>query len=411
MAAAGATHEYYASRGHRTMPLDGVHSVGVPGRRRRVRGDLEALRHKAVGGAVGTGDPPRRGRRRHVPPLDRPGRRSRRFPRPTAAGRPHVPAGRPPARAGRALVGAGLRKSLRAVADGGAEVFYRGELAGRLLAFLAREGALFAAEDFARQQAEVYTPIATEYRGATVYETAPPSQGFLLLAQLNILEGFDLARLDPTSADRIHLLVEAKKLAFADRNRHAGDPAFVRWPLAELIGKEHAARRRTLIDPRRARAPEGAPVPESGGDTSSFAVADGEGNVVSFIHSLSASFGSGVVAGETGILLNNRAGRGFRLDEGHPNVIAPGKRTMHTLNAYLVAAMAGRGSPAVRRAATSRPSGAPRSSRTSSTTGCLSSRRWRPRDGSASRAPTRRASTSRWCCAWSRGCPRRPGPS
>jgi gamma-glutamyltranspeptidase/glutathione hydrolase len=130
--------------------------------------------------------------------------------------------------------------------------------------------------------------------------------------------------------------VEAKKLAFEDRNRYAGDPAFVKWPLDMLIGKAHAARRRAEIDPARARLPEGALVPEHAGDTSYFAVVDRDGNAVSFIHSLSAAFGSGVVAGDTGITLNNRAGRGFSLDETHPNVFAPGKRTMHTLNAYLV---------------------------------------------------------------------------
>jgi gamma-glutamyltranspeptidase/glutathione hydrolase len=336
MAAAGATRDYYTSRGYRTMPLDGVHAVGVPGavavyeavwKRYGTRPWAElwgpAIRLAEDGVAMTPHSTARVAARADF------------LARHPLAARQFLPAGRPPA-PGERWSAPDYGKSLRAVAEGGADAFYRGELAGRLLAFLAREGALFAPEDFARQEAEPYTPLATEYRGATVYETAPPSQGFLLLAQLNILEGFDLARLDPTSADRIHLLAEAKKLAFADRNRHAGDPAFVRWPLAELIGKPHAARRRALLDPRRAGAHDAAPVPESGGDTSYFAVADAEGNTVSFIHSLSASFGSGVVAGETGILLNNRAGRGFRLDEGHPNVIAPGKRTMHTLNAYLV---------------------------------------------------------------------------
>jgi gamma-glutamyltranspeptidase/glutathione hydrolase len=134
----------------------------------------------------------------------------------------------------------------------------------------------------------------------------------------------------------MHLLLEAKKLAFADRNRYAGDPAFVKWPLAELISKAHALKRRAEIDPSRAQWPAGALVPEHSGDTSYFAVADGNGNALSFIHSLSNAFGSCVVAGETGVTLNNRAGRGFSIDPEHPNVIAPGRRTMHTLNAYMV---------------------------------------------------------------------------
>src|SRR5262249_61407923 len=176
----------------------------------------------------------------------------------------------------------------------------------------------------------------TDYRGLTVCETAPPSQGFLLLEQLNILEGYDLGALKPFSPERMHLLIEAKKLAFEDRNRTAGDPAFVKWPLDQFISKAHAAMRRKEIDTNSARQAEAALIAEHSGDTSYFAVADGNGNAVSFIHSLSNSFGSAVVAGDTGVTFNNRAGRGFSIDPAHPNVIAPGRRTMHTLNAYLI---------------------------------------------------------------------------
>lgn len=336
VAAAGATREYYVSHGFRTMPLDGVHSVGVPGAVSvyealwKRYGTLPwaelwapAIRLAEEGVAI----------TEHV--SHRIAERADLLARYPASARVFLPGGQPPA-AGARWAAPELARSLRLVAQGGADMFYRGELASRLRAFLGREGALFAPEDFAGQEAQVYPPIATDYRGVTVYETAPPSQGFLLLEQLNILEGFDLAALAPLGADRIHLLVEAKKLAFADRNRHAGDPAVVRWPLAQLISKAHAAQRRRAIDPRRAGAPEGALVPEYSADTSYFAVADGDGNAVSFIHSLSASFGSGVLAGDTGIMLNNRAGRGFSLEDGHPNVLAPGKRTMHTLNAYLI---------------------------------------------------------------------------
>jgi gamma-glutamyltranspeptidase/glutathione hydrolase len=246
-----------------------------------------------------------------------------------------LPGGRPPA-AGDLWRAPDLARSLTLVAKGGAEAFYRGEIAERLLRFLKDEGALFSSADFSGQQAVVYAPIAADYRGCTVYETAPPSQGFLVLEQLNILEGFELAKLAAFGAERIHLLVEAKKLAFADRNRYAGDPAHIRWPLDTLISKKHAAARRQELDPRKAGWPAGALVAEHGGDTSYFCVADGEGNAVSFIHSLSNSFGSAVVAGDTGITLNNRAGRGFSLDPQHPNVIAPGRRTMHTLNAWML---------------------------------------------------------------------------
>jgi gamma-glutamyltranspeptidase/glutathione hydrolase len=335
VAGSGATREYYLSRGLRKMPLTGVHSVAVPG----AVAVYEAIWKRwgtlpwtdLWGPAIrlaeeGIAATP------HV--AYRIAERAEALAAHPASARQYLPGGRPPA-PGERWAAPDLAKSLRAVAQGGAETFYRGEVAERLLAFLAAEGGLFTADDFARQAAEVYRPIATEYRGVTVHETAPVSQGFLLLTQLNLLEGFELGRLDATGPDRVHLLVEAKKLAFADRNRHAADPAVVRWPLERLLSKAHAASRRAEIDPRRARMPDGARLSESGGDTSYFAVVDGDGNAVSFIHSLSASFGSAVVAGDTGITLNNRAGRGFSLEADHPNVLAPGKRTMHTLNAWL----------------------------------------------------------------------------
>jgi gamma-glutamyltranspeptidase/glutathione hydrolase len=335
VAAAGATREYYVSRGFAKMPFEGVHSVAVPGavsvyeaiwKRYGTRPWAElwapAIRLAAEGVAIT--EFVGRWIAEHGDLL-------KAFPYSAAQ---FLPGGRVPAPGDR-WAAPNLARSLCAVAEGGADAIYRGELATRLLEFLRREGALFEPGDFARQEAAVYTPIATDYRGVTVYETVPPSQGFLLLEQLNILEGFDLSSLGPVSAERIHLLVEAKKLAFADRNRYAGDPAYVDWPLAELIGKTHAARRRTEIDRRHARVPAGALAGEHAGDTSYFATADAAGNAVSFIHSLSVEFGSGVVAGDTGIILNNRAGRGFSLDGDHPNVIAPGKRSMHTLNCYL----------------------------------------------------------------------------
>jgi gamma-glutamyltranspeptidase/glutathione hydrolase len=318
------------------MPLEGVHSVGLPG----AVGVYEAL-WKRYGSKpwAELWQPAIRLAEDGVAINDfvhrRIAERAEALGRYPYSAAQFLPGGQAPA-VGQRWRAPSLARSLKSVASGGAESFYRGEIAERLLAFLKGEGAFFEADDFAKQEAVVYRPLATDYRGYTVHETAPPSQGFLLLEQLNILEGFELGRLDPLSAERIHLLVEAKKLAFADRNRYAGDPAFVQWPLETLISKPHAARRRAEIDPARAGRPDGALVAEHAGDTSYFAVADGDGNAISFIHSLSNSFGSAVVAGETGITLNNRAGRGFSLEPGHPNELAPGKRTMHTLNAYLV---------------------------------------------------------------------------
>jgi gamma-glutamyltranspeptidase/glutathione hydrolase len=150
------------------------------------------------------------------------------------------------------------------------------------------------------------------------------------------VEGFDVTALGQNSAEAIHLMVEAKKIAYADRNRVAGDPRFVDWPLADLISKAYAAERRGDIHPDRVNAVLAALQPvEVDGDTTYFCAADGAGNCVSWIHSLSNAFGSGYIAAGTGVLFNNRAGRGFSLTPGHPNEIAPGKRTMHTLNCYL----------------------------------------------------------------------------
>ena len=158
-----------------------------------------------------------------------------------------------------------------------------------------------------------------------------------MLEWLNIIAGDDLHSLGFGSADALHLLVEAKKLAFADRNRYCGDPRLIDNPLDDLLSVKYAAQRRAAIQPGRAsNTPIAGALQERGGNTSYFAVADGQGNAISFIHSLSAGFGCGVVAGKTGVLLNNRAGRGFTLEEGHPNVIAGGKKTMHTLNCYLL---------------------------------------------------------------------------
>jgi len=336
VAAAGATADYYRRRGHKTMPLDGVHAVSVPGGvavyealwRRHGTMDWQELWQPAIrlaeeGVAITKYISARIADRAETLAS---------FEHSAAT---YLPNGRVPL-AGERWSAPNLARTLKVIAKSGADALYRGEIAEKLVAFLRQEGQTFTADDFAQQQAVMYAPLATDYRGLTVYETAPPSQGFVLLEQLNILEGFELGKLAPTSAERMHLLIEAKKLAFADRNRYAGDPAFVKWPLEALISKQHAAKRRTEIDPRQARSPAGALVAEHSGDTSYFAVADGNGNAISFIHSLSNAFGSCVVAGETGITLNNRAGRGFSLDPEHPNCIAPGRRTMHTLNAYMI---------------------------------------------------------------------------
>jgi gamma-glutamyltranspeptidase/glutathione hydrolase len=256
----------------------------------------------------------------------------KRLPEDEAAARIFLPEGKPLA-AGEVLRNPELAQSLRQVAEDPASI-WTGQLAVAIASASRAHGGLLDLDDLALSPASPYDPLWTDYRGHRVFTTAPPSQGLVLLEILNLLEGFDLGALVPSSPELVHLVVEATRLAFADRNRWSGDPAFVRDLTARLVSKEWAARRRQEIDPERAAAVvHGGDVD---GNTTSFVVVDAEGNAVSFIHSISAAWGAGVVADGTGILMNNRAGRGFSLAPGHPNLVGPGKRTMHTLLTYLV---------------------------------------------------------------------------
>ena len=338
-AAAGATAEYYRGQGLALMPIAGPHSASVPG---------EAAAWEALHRNFGTmpfADLLAPAIRYADEGFPVPARIARVFAgnaellaRFTATADIYLRNGGRPPREGEALANPDLAGVIRQVAEGGADAFYRSGLTERLVDGLNRAAGmeLFALDDFANHYAEVGEPISTAYRGHTVYQTRPPSQGFLLLEMLNIVGGHDLSSMTPNAADSIHLLVEAKKIAYSDRNRLAGDPNFVDWPLDGLLSSEYADLRRDQIHPFQAGAEVRPLTPVNGsGNTTYFCVADGKGNAVSWIHSLSNGFGSGVVAPGTGVLFNNRAGRGFSLEDGHPNVIAPGKRTMHTLNCYL----------------------------------------------------------------------------
>jgi gamma-glutamyltranspeptidase/glutathione hydrolase len=236
-------------------------------------------------------------------------------------------------RAGDRLVQTDLAASLTAIANDGAATFYRGELAQRMLRFAAEQGVPFSARDFTEHRTLQLEPVTTTYRGVTVCEQPPVSQGLVVLLALNTLEQFDLAAFGAGTAETVHLQVEAHKLAMADRLSYLGDPRFVKVPVAELLSKEHGRRQADRLDARHAQQVV-APVAEMS-DTTYLCVADGAGNVVSYIHSLMGSFGCGQVMGDTGIIFNNRM-RGFSLDEESPNVLTPGKRPVHSLNSYLV---------------------------------------------------------------------------
>jgi gamma-glutamyltranspeptidase/glutathione hydrolase len=235
---------------------------------------------------------------------------------------------------GTPIVQPALARTLEQLAGEGAETFYRGDLARSLTAGCREAGALVTADDLAAFRAEVQRPIALDYRGYTVCEAPPNSMGWVLLQELGIVEHFDVVAMGALSVDLVHTLVEAKKLAFADRERWSGDPRFVETPLAELLSPEYLARRAAEIDPKRV-APARAATATGSGDTTYFCVVDGEGNAVSGIQSLNSAFGSGVTAGDTGILLNNRIGP-WHLEPGHPNRLAPGKRVRHTMNPAMV---------------------------------------------------------------------------
>jgi len=240
--------------------------------------------------------------------------------------------GKPPP-LGAAILQPDLARTLEEIASDGAETFYRGRLARRLAAVLEAAGTLISARDLETFEAERQEPIGIEYRGFTVLEAPPNSTGFVLLEELKILEHFDLTGMGLLSADAIHVMVEAKKLAFADRERWGADPRSIEAPLTQLLSDDHAAQLAGQIDLQRA-APT-RPMAFAAGDTTYFCTADGEGNAVSGVQSVNSGFGSGVMAGDTGILLNNRMSY-WHLEPGHPNRLQPGRRVRHTMNPPLV---------------------------------------------------------------------------
>jgi gamma-glutamyltranspeptidase/glutathione hydrolase len=244
-----------------------------------------------------------------------------------AATRTFLPAGRAPV-VGEIFSQVDLAATLSAVAEDGADTFYRGEIAKRIARSVQEAGGYLTEEDLAAHESTFVEPISTDYRGVRVYEIPPPGQGVAALEMLNILEGFEFSSPGPTSADRIHLEVEAKKLAYGDLHDEIGDPEHADVPTEQLLSKEYATSLRERISPERAA--ETGPRLTPGGDTTYLCAVDARGNGCSFINSLYRRFGSGVVAEGTGVCLHNR-GNSFSLEPGHPNAIAPGKRPMHTI--------------------------------------------------------------------------------
>jgi len=241
-----------------------------------------------------------------------------------------MPRGRTP-RKGELFKNPRLADTYQMIADGGRDAFYKGEIARRIDAYMVEQGGLLRYEDMAEHESEWVTPVSTNYRGWDVYELPPNGQGIAALEMLNILEGYDIASMGFGSPEYLHVLIEAKKLAFEDRARFYADMDFVDVPVAKLISKDYAAERRELISPTRAATsyPAGDEILEEG-DTIYLTVADSDGNMVSLIQSNYRGMGSGMTPGELGFVLQDRAEL-FSLDENHANALEPGKRPFHTI--------------------------------------------------------------------------------
>lgn len=245
-----------------------------------------------------------------------------------------MPAGKVPA-PGSKLTNPDLANTLRAIASDGVDGFYRGAVGRELARFSAEKGGLFTEADLGSQTARWGEPLKGQYRDLVLYETPAPTQGFSVLEMLNLLEPYELHTREFQGPDMVHLMVQAKQLAYHDRDNFLGDPAFVSVPMDKLISKAYADERRPIIDPKHALPWD--KVPSYGsltGDTVYIATVDAQGNAVSLIHSLYGVFGSAVVAGGTGVVLQNR-GAYFTLDPAHPNRLEPGKTPLHTLIASI----------------------------------------------------------------------------
>jgi gamma-glutamyltranspeptidase/glutathione hydrolase len=245
------------------------------------------------------------------------------------AARAFLPGGRAP-RVGEVVRLPELADTLDTLAAQGADAFYRGSLGAAVVAFMQEQGARWTMDDLAREESSWADAILADYRGYRVAEHPPNGQGIAALIALRMLESFDLGSMGALSADALHVAIEAMKLAFADTHRHVADPDVARVPVDELLSDAFIAARVKSIDLRRA-APLVTPgaLPR-GSDTVYLCAVDAEGNAVSLIHSLYYGFGSGLVAGKTGLALQNR-GAGFALDPAHPNALAPRKRPFHTI--------------------------------------------------------------------------------
>jgi gamma-glutamyltranspeptidase / glutathione hydrolase len=328
---AGTSIETLTARGLGTMPQQGIHAVTVPGavsgwitlHEKFGKATLETILSAAIAHAE-QGFPVS-----EITSLEWLGSVSL-LRSDASAGAAYLQNGRPP-EAGDIFRNPDLARSLRAIAAHGGDAFYRGEIARRILECSENRGGAFTPADLSEYQAEWVPPLTTSYQGWEVYEIPPNSQGIAALIMLNILEGFPIRDYGRGTADTLHTLIEAKKLAYADMQRHVGDPRFSAVPVEAMLSKSYARERARLIDPGRAATDVAAgTLPMHGGDTTYLCAVDAAGNIVSLIQSNFANFGSGVVPDGAGFALQSR-GALFTFDRSHPNALAPRKRPLQTV--------------------------------------------------------------------------------
>lgn len=324
----GLSPKFLADKGVKTMPRDGIHSVTVPG---AVNG--WAKMHQKFGKLPWKDlfQPAIAYAEEGFPVTEAIAEAWHESPKLKAheeSARVFLPKGKPPVE-GDVFRNPDLARAYRLIADKGPEAFYKGEIAAAILKTSAKLGGTMTAEDLASFSSEFVTPISTDYRGWRVYELPPNGQGMAALEMLNIMETTPASTFGFSSPQEMHERIEAMKLAYSDLRRYDADPRTYDVPLNVLLSKEYARKRAALIDPAKANCdvPAGQPIAS---DTTYLTVVDKEGNVVSWIQSVSSSFGSGVTVEGMGFALQNR-GANFTLDPKHPNVLAGGKRSLHTI--------------------------------------------------------------------------------
>jgi gamma-glutamyltranspeptidase / glutathione hydrolase len=325
----GMTLQYLKQKGYASMPIDGVDTITVPG---AVDGWFSLVERfgnfkmdRILAPAIEYAE---KGFPVSEIIANQWQEQSAKLARDPWAAKTYLPAGKAP-RHGEIAGNQNLAATLRRLATGGRNAFYQGEIANKIIDSVRTHGGILSAKDLADHKSDWVTPIRVNYKGYDFYELPPNGQGLAALEMLNILEGYDLKGWGHNSVDYLHHLVEAKKLAFADRDFYIADPQFAAIPLDRLLSKDYATERRKLILPDQIRR-DYPPMKSEQSDTVYLTVVDKDHNAVSFINSLFQEFGSGIVAGDTGICLHSR-GSSFRLDDVSWNRIEPHKRPMHTI--------------------------------------------------------------------------------